>query len=137
MKNNPIANKKQLFKNVEELFIAKIIAFAKAEAYPKTINEAFNYLFYPDSIFIDIEGLGINNGNLELATRFVFEKYKHQHEYSDECFNFYRFRVEETLTLYPNLVELYSHFFQLTQLSDDYDDIYNQTNEFLCKLNEK
>lgn len=136
MNNRPITNKEQLFKDIEELFVARIISIAKAEAYPKTINEAFNNLFYPDSIFIDIKGLGINNGNLEHATRFVFEKYKHQYVYSDECFNFFRLRVEETLILYPNLVQLYSRFFQLTLISNNYEDIYNQIKDPLCYLSE-
>lgn len=137
MNDKSISSKEQLLKSIEAIFVEKIISFATAEAYPKTIKEAFNDLFYPDSIFIDIMGLGIYNGDLNQATNFVYDKYKHQHEYSDECFNFYKFRVEETQTLYPNLIQIFSIFYRLTMQSDDYEGIYKQINNELSLLNKK
>lgn len=79
--------------------------------------------FYLDAIYTDIMALGYNFGDVNNATKDIYELQSTVYGETNEFYNSTLIRVTETAKQYPQLVNVFSVFHKLSQNSVPFDEV--------------
>jgi len=110
-----------ILSEIKTLFIQKLKAIVPQEAYD--VNPLLGKEVYLDTVYTDIMSLGYNYNDIEKATDDICEMQSALHGESKEFYEYIKFRVIETASLYPALVKLFSDFHSKTQNGEEFSAI--------------
>lgn len=110
-----------ILSEIKTLFIQKLKAIVPQEAYD--VNPLLGKEVYLDTVYTDIMSLGYNYNDIEKATDDIYEMQSALHGESKEFYEYIKFRVIETASLYPALVKLFSDFHSKTQNGEEFSAV--------------